>query len=382
MDRRNHLLDRLVRRDRRRQADLLTRIDFARRQRPARDGTHRRFIQRALIVLLLAVLTLALWRLRELVMLVFGSVVVAAIFNSIASLVCRHTPLRHAAAVAVAVLTVLGLIAACGYLFGAEVGTQARALGELLPAAWESLQRRVDALPFGTRLTGWAQDAVPGSSGIVSTLGGLFLSLGGGITDAIVMIVGGIYLAAQPGLYRRGLVLLLPARRRALTDDALLDSGRALQLWLRGQLVSMGVVGVLTGLGLWAIGVPSALTLGILSGLLDFVPIVGPIVAAVPAVLLALAESPQAALWTVGLFVLIQQVEGNLLAPLVQKHAVDLPPALLLFSVIGFGLLFGVMGVLLAAPLTVVAFVLVKRLYVREALHTPTAVPGEEPRTP
>ena len=140
----------------------------------------------------------------------------------------------------------------------------------------------------------------------------------------------------------------------------------------------MVAVGFLTWLGLALIGVPSALTLALLAGLLEFVPYVGPIVSAVPAVLLAFAASPEMAFWTALLFFGVQQFEGYVLEPLVQQHAVDLPPALLLFALVAGGLVFGLIGVLFAEPLTVMLFVMVKRLYVREALQTPTPIPGEK----
>ena len=139
----------------------------------------------------------------------------------------------------------------------------------------------------------------------------------------------------------------------------------------------MLVVGILSWLGLLIIGVPSALALGLLAALLEFIPFIGPIVSAIPAILLAFAESPEQAIWTAMLFLAIQQFEGNVLEPMVQQRAVDLPPALLLFALVAGGLIFGIVGVILAAPFTVVVFVMVKRLYVQEALNTPTPLPGE-----
>jgi predicted PurR-regulated permease PerM len=192
------------------------------------------------------------------------------------------------------------------------------------------------------------------------------------------VIVGGIFMAARPGLYRRGLIKLVPEGGRDNAALALEDSWKALRLWLFGRLVSMVLVGLLTGLGLWWIGIPAALTLGIVAALLEFVPFLGPILAAIPAILLALAVDPTLFLWVVGLFLVIQQIEGNIIAPLVQQQAVELPPALLLFSLVAAGLVFGIVGILFAEPLTVVLFVLVKRLYVREALNTPTPIPGED----
>jgi predicted PurR-regulated permease PerM len=140
----------------------------------------------------------------------------------------------------------------------------------------------------------------------------------------------------------------------------------------------MVVVGALIGIGLWILGMPSALALGLLAGMLEFIPFAGPILAAIPAILLALAVSPEMALWVALLYTAVQQFEGNVLTPLVQQYAVDLPGVVLLFSLIGFGTLFGTLGVILAAPLAVVTMVLVKRLYVIETLHTETPLPGEK----
>jgi predicted PurR-regulated permease PerM len=173
-------------------------------------------------------------------------------------------------------------------------------------------------------------------------------------------------------------VKLVPEAKRDLTREALTDSGKALRLWLKAQLVAMVLIGLLTGIGLWILGVPSALALGIIAGLLEFVPFVGPIIAAIPAVLIALAIDPQLALWTVLLYVLIQNIEGYAVQPIIQSWAVEVPGAVLLFALLASGALFGPLGVIFAAPLTVVVYVLVKRLYVREALDTPTPIPGED----
>ena len=139
----------------------------------------------------------------------------------------------------------------------------------------------------------------------------------------------------------------------------------------------MVLVFVLTGLGLWAIGVPAALALALLAGLAEFVPIVGPIVAAVPALLIALSAGWQTALWTLLLYLAIQQVEGNVIQPLVQHRVVSLPPAITVFAVVAFGLLFGSLGVLFATPLAVVVFVAVWTLWVRETPGEPTKLAGD-----
>ena len=204
------------------------------------------------------------------------------------------------------------------------------------------------------------------------------LGIGNAIAEGLVVLVAGVFLAAQPRFYATGALELFPESRRPLLGKAMTESETALRLWLKGQLIAMAAVGTLTGVGLWALGVPSALVLGLIAGLLEFVPYLGPILSAVPGILLALAVSPDLAIWVALLYFAVQQFEGYVLTPLVQQYAVELPGVVLLFSLLAFGTLFGTLGIVLAAPLTVVTYVLVKRLYVIEALHTPTPIPGEK----
>ncbi len=336
------------------------------------------FIRRTLIVLTLTALLFLTWHLRSLLLLIFGAVLVAVIFRAIADPIRRVTKAPDWLAVAIAVLLVVGILGLASWMFGSEVTAQVRTLFDSLPEAWRSFEQRIGDMGFGERLQDMVDDAAPSGSGVLSNVGQFAMSLGGGVADTLIVLVGGIYLAAQPRLYRKGALKLIPLQRRELAGQAIEDSGRALRLWLKGQLISMVVVGLLVGVGLWLIGVPSALALGLLAGILEFVPLVGPIVAALPALLIALAVGPQTALWVLGLYLVVQQVEGNVLQPVVQQYAVDLPAVILLFSLLGFGTLFGALGIILAAPLTVVVYVLIKRLYVREALDTPTPVPGED----
>lgn len=344
---------------------------------PGNRMNHRVYVERLVIALLVIGLALLLWQLRDLLILIFGSVLVAVIFTVIAAPLKRRLHLPHGIALAVAVLFVLGLFGGAFWLFGAQVGAQASSLQDKIPEAWRAVENRFNAWGLGDSLTQWTQ-SLSGKDGLMSNLSGIATSVGGAIANSLLVLVGGIYLAAQPGLYRIGLTKLVPPKGRDLCAEALDDSNRALRLWLFGQLVSMAIVGLLVGLGLWLLGVPSALALGLLAALLEFVPFVGPVLSAIPALILALAAGPETALWVGALYLGIQQVEGNIVQPIVQERAVDLPPALLLFSIVAGGLVFGIVGIIFAAPLTVVLFVIVKRLYVREALNTQTPMPGEE----
>jgi predicted PurR-regulated permease PerM len=155
-------------------------------------------------------------------------------------------------------------------------------------------------------------------------------------------------------------------------------SAAALQQWLIGQLMAVALVGVIISLGATYLGLPSPLALGLIAGLSEFIPFAGPLLGAVPAVLLALTQGWQQVALTVGLFVFVQLLESNLITPLIQRRMVSLPPVVTLFAILCFGLLFGPLGLLFATPLAVFIFVAVNNLYVRGLLEEPTEVPGEK----
>jgi len=342
---------------------------------------HRLFIERLVIAIAILGLALLLWALRGLLILVFGAVLVAVILSLIAHPLKKRFRFPDWAALLTAVVAVIGVFAVAIMLFGQQAAEQASTLREAIPRAWETLLQRLEPLGLAEPLrqaTAGIQSGGGGGGGILSGIGRFVMSVGGGIADALLVIVGGIYLAAQPRLYRSGLVKLFPSGSRDRIETALDDSWTALRLWLAGRLVSMFFIGLLTALGLWMLGIPGWLALGLIAFIFEFVPFVGPILAAIPAILLAVALDPVKALWVAALYLVIQQLEGNVIEPIVQQRAVDLPPALLLFAIVAGAFVFGPPGVVFAAPLTVVLFVMVKRLYVREALGTQTEMPGEK----
>jgi predicted PurR-regulated permease PerM len=337
------------------------------------EGT---FVRRVLIALGLALLVYILWELRGLLLMLFGAVVVATIFRALADRLRQWLRLGESLAVAASILIILGAALLLVVLFGQHVSQQAEVLDKTLPAAWRSFELRMAEMGLGDELdrviTSVRESLSPAGYGQA------VLGIGNAIAEGLVVLVAGVFLAAQPRFYATGALELFPESRRPLIGKAMTESETALRLWLKGQLIAMAAVGTLTGVGLWALGVPSALVLGLIAGLLEFVPYLGPILSAVPGILLALAVSPDLAIWVALLYFAVQQFEGYVLTPLVQQYAVELPGVVLLFSLLAFGTLFGTLGIVLAAPLTVVTYVLVKRLYVIEALHTPTPIPGEK----
>lgn len=333
-------------------------------------------LRRALLLIGIAALVLLLWQIREVILLVFAAVLVAIILRILAAPIGRFLRLSEAWALALSAFLLAGFIGLAFYLFGSEVIGQGKELARILPDAWNAFKTRFGLEAIGQEV---AQQANNPQSALLFNVAGWVFSAGSILVNLVLVIVGGLYIAAAPELYYKGLVLLFPENRRPLAEDTLDTAGNALRLWLVGQLAAMVLVGTLTAVGLLIIGIPAPLALGLLAGLAEFVPLVGPIAAAVPALLLAVGGGWEMMLWTAGLYLLVQQIESNVITPLIQHRTVEIPPALTLFAVIAAGVAFGGVGVILAAPLAVVAFVAVKKLYVREALGEPTKVPGEDP---
>lgn len=197
---------------------------------------------------------------------------------------------------------------------------------------------------------------------------GVFSTLFGAVAGFAIILFTGIYLAASPDLYQRGALALVPRRHRARVSQVMSDVDHTLRWWLLGQLTAMVIVGALTWIGLAALGIPLAFALALIAALLTFIPNFGPIASAVPPALLALAQEPTKALWVVLLFLGIQTVESYFITPFIQKKAIAMPPAAILFSQIVLSLLFGFLGLLVATPLAAAVIVLAHRLYVEDVL--------------
>lgn len=255
---------------------------------------------------------------------------------------------------------------------------------------WPSVQSqlatiRTDVPTIIDDVTGWFQEqyrAIMGSeaegevaetvqrrmgqeaAGIVAGALPLLNTAMGAVAGLLVVIFTGLFLAANPGSYRQGMLALLPVRGRERVAEALDQTSEALRRWIGGVVIAMVAIFLLTTGALWLLGVPAFLALGLIAGLLELIPFVGPILSAIPAIALGLTVSPTMGLWVTLLYIGVQQIEGNLLTPLIMRQAVSLRPALVLLFQMAMSVLFGFIGLLVAVPLLVVIRIFVKRLYV------------------
>jgi predicted PurR-regulated permease PerM len=193
----------------------------------------------------------------------------------------------------------------------------------------------------------------------------------------LLILFMAIYIAINPGTYRRGILFLIPSRGRDKAAEVLSEASYMLRRWLVTQLIAMVLVGATSALALMLLDVRAALALGILAGLLEFIPIFGPIIAAVPAIAMGFLESPTVALYVLIAYVVIQQIESQLLVPILMKEGIDMPPVLTVLAQALMALLFGFIGLLVAVPLVAVVIVFVKMLYVQDVVGEDVLLPRE-----
>lgn len=326
------------------------------------------FVQKTLFLLLILGLAALTIKLISLWLLVFGAIVVAVILRAVAEPLITYLKFKESLAVLSALIIVILFLSAAGYLFGREIVEQTNNLSEQLPAAWTTLQAQMRTSEVGAFLLDQLNALSQQASGVLSLIPRIAGEVASSIANLVVVIVAGIFIAINPISYRNGVVRLFPNSQKLRARESLDASGRALRLWLLGQLFSMVLVGTLTTIGLSIAGVPSSMALGLMSGLAQFVPIVGPVVSAGPGLLLAASDGSTTFIWALVVYLGVSQLESNVITPMVQKHVAAIPTVITLFAVLGFGSLLGPLGVLFATPLTVVLHTLVMKLYVGEVL--------------
>jgi predicted PurR-regulated permease PerM len=363
-------------------SDQAERINHETASAPApRDSLERRVFRATVVVLATGVAAYVLWVLVDVLLLLFACSLVALIFLTLTNAVRRRTGMPFGLALGLSVLGLLLLLAGAFYFFGTTIQGEFAILAQQLPAAWADVQAQLQGSRLGQRLLEQAQGLAPSGQAVVSAATTALTTVGGAVSGLVLVLIGGLYLAAQPNLYQGGLLRLIPDRSRTQVAETLDAVTVSLRNWLKGQALGMLFVGVATGIGLWLVGVPAAFAIGLVAGLAEFVPYLGILVAGIPAVVLGFGQGTETGLWTIVVLIAVQQIQGNLVMPLLQNRMVDLPPAITIFGIIAAGILFGVAGVLLATPLTIVVLVLVRRWYLGEDKHE-VLESGDEPAPP
>ena len=314
----------------------------------------------------------AIWITRKLLLLLFAGVLFAILLSVVADWINRRLHLRRNWALALTLLLFVVTFSFTLWMVGDRVSSEMQNLSQQLPVTAADLHEQLARYPLGKavlRSMPSPEDLISHSSEVLRKSWSAAWGLLGVAGSSVVIFFVGLYLAISPGLYRDGFVRLFPASLRPRIAGTMEESSTMLARWLVGKLCLMCFVGVFTATGLSLLGIPLVLSLALLAAALDFIPNIGPIASAIPALLLALLNGPSSVLWVALLYLAVQFVESYILAPLVQRSAVSLPPALLISAQVLLPMLFGFPGLLLATPLTVLLLVLVRKLYIESVLE-------------
>jgi predicted PurR-regulated permease PerM len=328
--------------------------------------SNRRQFQIALTWGAAALLIWILWEARLAILLAFGSVLTAILLGSLASIIASWTRVPEKVGLGLATLLVIAAIGVTFWLFGSQLSWQFSGVLKQVQAGQQHLQSMMTqdgASQFGSTVAEKATSLITSMATEIASVGFRFVEGG------VVLVITAIYLAAQPQLYSRGVAAMFSPASRPRVNETIVLVETTLRRWLFGQLVLMVIVGVLTVVALIAIGIPDPAALALIAGLAEIVPYVGPFISAVPALLVALTLGWWPLLLTAIAYLIVHLVEGYIAAPLLERHFITIPPALILIGIAAVDLIFGTAGIVLAAPITVVIYVLIKAIYVEDPLE-------------
>jgi predicted PurR-regulated permease PerM len=331
------------------------------------------FIKRAFIAVAIALTPILVWYLFDVILITMGALLISELLNIFAEPFKRWFKLPQSVSLSLSGLIILAVLSGTAYLFGTHMAAELQDVFQRAVSGQNSIVNAIQGSQFGKLLSSHIQDG----GDIFRTLPYVFTVSAGFIAGIVVMAVVGIFFAVQPTVYKTGLVQLFPLRMHKDAEETIEDVAAALRLWIMGQLMQMVVIGLMSTFAVWLIGLPSALALGVIAGVAEFIPYMGPIIAAIPAILVAATQDFNAVIWTAVAYLVIHQVEGNLVMPFIQRHMVYIPPAVILLAIAAIGSLFGLLAITLASPIAVVLLVLIKKLYVRDTLGGSTPLPGE-----
>lgn len=324
------------------------------------DPLIRTELKKATVWIGLATLVVTLVWLAQPILLIIGGLVLAAMFDGGARLLGRVLPIPRGFRLTIVVLGVFGFIYWTFVFTGSELAAQAATLQSVVEAQIDTIGKRIAAAGFNIS----ADDVKEFGTQILNSVGRVtaaVTSVVGTLTNLAMMLVLAIFIAAEPRMYERGVAWLLPLAERDHFYGTAEKIGHVLRRLMAGRLLGMAVEGIGTWILLSLGGVPMAALLGILTGLLAFLPNIGAIVSGALIILVGFSAGVDVGLYAVFVYLVVQMVDGYLIVPMVAKRAVDLAPALVLGAQILLGALFGILGLALADPIIAMIKVALER---------------------
>jgi len=320
------------------------------------------------------------------VLLILAGTLAAIFFRGIARWLSQHTPLPYRFALIVAVISVLGIVVLSGFLMAPSISQQSEELQTKIPQAFENLKQQYGDTDWGRELfdnlSNIGQRLFERQGQWAKSIFGAFSTVLGVLADMYIIFFIGIFFLADPKPYLNAIVSLVPIPQRARAREVLDTIGINLERWLVGKIIGMLVIGTLTTVSLWIMGVPLALVLGVIAGLLNFIPNFGPLIAMAPAILMGFTISPQMAFYVILLYLAIQALESNIITPLIEKRMVNIPLAGVLIAQLLLGVLSNALGLVLATPVLLIVIILIRELYVEEVIEEDNTEKKNEQKPP
>ena len=297
-------------------------------------------------------------------LLLLAGALIALYFHGLSALLQRKLQMPPTGSKLVSTLGSLALLILFFWFAGDRIQQQAEELSKTLPSAFNELKDQVNDDPFGKKVMDRISSAA--SEGKLSSAVGSFFSTTFGVFgDLYVILFLGIFFFSSPAVYMEGFLKLIPKPSAPKADYVVRKVRYTLTKWLKGKIFSMLVVFVLTAIGLAVLGIPLWLVLALIAGLLSFVPNFGPLIALIPAVLIGFMQSMTTGFLVLGLYVLVQVLESNLITPQIQKKLINIPPALIILAQLFMGVLSGGWGLVLATPIVAILITLLQELYIK-----------------
>ncbi len=326
------------------------------------------FVQKVMIAVgffaLVCVLLFLFKSTFNVLILLLGGILIAVFFRGISEFIREKTGWKSTLTMTISVVGTLLIATGIIWLIGSEIQSQLSQLSKALPSTFQNAKDSLSQSWLGQEVLEKVSIDKNGGK-MMSVFSSFFRTSFGILGDIYVILLIGAYLTAAPALYKNGLKRLVPPKGRNKADEVMNNLGYGLKQWLTGKIFAMFVVFILTATGLKILGIPMWLALALIAGFLNFIPNFGPLIAMIPAVLIALSQDSQTALIVVGLYLLIQFLESNLITPKVQQHLINIPPALIIISQLIVGVFAGIWGIILATPIMLVIIILVQDLYIK-----------------
>jgi predicted PurR-regulated permease PerM len=337
----------------------------------------QRFATRVLVTIGFVVLTLLLLALLyftfDVILLIFAASLLAIFLRGLARMLGRFVKIGEGWLVLIISILILAVLAGAIALLAPDVAEQVRHLRVELPRSAKETAETISQYGWGRALLEQLPSVddvrqIVSTSALLTGVSGFFTATVGAVGNFFITILLAIYLASEPKFYIDGFTKLFPIGRRERVREVLGSVGTTLEWWLLGKVASMLFIGILTWIGLSILGVQPALTLGLIAGLLSFIPNFGPIISAIPAILLGFIVSPEKALYVLGLYVGVQLIESNIVTPIIERETVEIPPALTIVFQISLAALVGGVGLILATPFLAAIMVVIQMVYIQDIL--------------